>query len=79
VPGQRSVSVRGKQGERLTASDFRFRAAPLEAMKPLDALFLKHEGCPGRMALEDIHFISALKDYFSVLLTECRYLMHGTM
>ncbi|MBK8225583.1 MAG: hypothetical protein IPK70_00230 [Flavobacteriales bacterium] len=48
-------------------------------MKPLDALFLKHEGCPGRMALEDIHFISALKDYFSVLLTECRYLMHGTM
>jgi hypothetical protein len=31
------------------------------------------------VALEDIHFISALKDFFSVHLKECRYVMHGTM
>jgi two-component system response regulator LytT len=51
----------------------------LAALKPPEPLFLKHDGRQVRVALEDIYFISALKDYFSVHLKERRYVVHGTM
>lgn len=42
-------------------------------------LFLKHQGRQVRVALEDVYYISALKDYFSVHVKDKRYIVHGTM
>ncbi len=50
--------------------------ATREAAGPL---FLKHQGRQVRVNLEDIYYISALKDYVSVHVKERRYIVHGTM
>ena len=42
-------------------------------------IFLKHQGRQVRVNLEDIYYISALKDYFSVHVKDKRYIVHGTM
>ena len=42
-------------------------------------LFLKHQGRQLRVNLEDIYYISALKDYVSVHVKDRRYIVHGTM
>lgn len=47
--------------------------------KEAGPLFLKHEGRLVRVNLEDIYFISALKDYTAVHLKDRRYIVHGTM
>lgn len=51
----------------------------LATSKPPEPLFLKHEGRQVRVAPEEVYFISALKDYFSVHLKDRRYVVHGTM
>lgn len=51
----------------------------LANLRPPEPLFLKHDGRQVRVSLEDIYFISALKDYFSVHLKDRRYVVHGTM
>lgn len=51
----------------------------LANLRPPDPLFLKHDGRQVKVNLEDIYFISALKDYFSVHLKDRRYVVHGTM
>ncbi|WKZ65762.1 MAG: response regulator [Flavobacteriales bacterium] len=50
--------------------------ATREAAGPL---FLKHGGRQVRVPLEDVYYISALKDYFSVHVKDKRYIVHGTM
>lgn len=47
--------------------------------RPPEPLFLKHDGRQVRVPVEEVYFISALKDYFSVHLRDRRYVVHGTM
>lgn len=51
----------------------------LASKEEMGPLFLKHQGRQVRVNLEDIYYISALKDYFSVHVKDKRYIVHGTM
>ncbi|MFN3876607.1 MAG: LytR/AlgR family response regulator transcription factor, partial [Flavobacteriales bacterium] len=42
-------------------------------------IFLRHEGRQQRVALRDIYFLAALKDYTAVHLQGRRYVVHGTL